>query len=687
VLGRTLFGMRQYAEVGEIESCFRKCLELNGCLFEAADSLARLLAEQRRYDEASKLLRGIETRLPDPSPARGRLAWIRRQSGQLSEAVVDLANVLEAAPWYAWGWSLLMDWLEEDAAWDRTRQLLQNIPPPMFTNTNFRLRRLWLLERAQADVTQLDEEWARLLGDFPEDVSLHTCRYDVLAAAGRWQDAAGVIEAIVRAEPNEPYVLARRCEALARDDDKGPALEIALRVCFLPAGDSSWASEKVWDVARKQGFADDLSLRFRERLRDGDKPELHSLSRLAAYVMRDETKLRNWLFPSNRSPRGGARELAGLVDDITRAPWDGSEQRAVVYGMLCDYGHVRLVAALSARIGPEAVTAANEWAQIGRALLDGHRRAAAREFLGAWRERTGVAMWMVANYVISLSRVSRDQLQERYNSARDALAGLPHDNCANYLAHIQAEACARLGQTDLFLETCASQARYFDRDLEQGEFFRGKDRYLLTGISRLADGLSRHRGWSARVALGKFRLRGGIARGFARAAPPLPKDGPKTNPMLYYYIAFIALYALMKFFMASDNSQSGIQWDRSPQVGQSLPVSPSLQTAPGGREPAPFSLAVQDRGLVARVTQWTSEVGSYGATGEIVNSGTKAFHFVMVRVEFCDRAGRVVGVLTTEGRRDEIVLPGRALSFAVRGYGKLDFATARASVAYAAEMK
>ena len=397
--------------------------------------------------------------------------------------------------------------------------------------------------------------------------------------------------------------------------------------------------------------------------------------------------------------------MAGIVDDINRAPWDGSEHRAVVYDKLCDYGHVRLVAALSARAGAAAVTSANEWAQVGRALIEGRRYAAAREFLGAWRERTGVAMWMVANYVMSLSRVRRDQLQERYGSARDALAGLPHDNCANYLAHIQAEACARLGRTDMFLETVASHARYFDRDLEEGEFFRGKDRHLLSGISRLAGELAQHRGWRARAALWKFRLRGSVARGFARVAPPLRKDISKTNPMLFLYIATFGLYMLMKVCFMSDVPQSGIQWEQGPQVGQYSPVSPSLQTAPGGREPAgetprtsllpgrgardaaPFSLAVQDRELVARVLQWTSEKGSYGATGEIVNRGTKAFHFVMVRVEFCDRAGRVVGVLTTEGRREETLLPGRAISFAVKGSGKLDFATARASVAYATELK
>ena len=33
----------------------------------------------------------------------------------------------------------------------------------------------------------------------------------------------------------------------------------------------------------------------------------------------------------------------------------------------------------------------------------------------------------------------------------------------------------------------------------------------------------------------------------------------------------------------------------------------------------------------------------YGATGEVANRGAKTFHFVMVRVEFCDSFGRVVG--------------------------------------------
>ena len=312
-------------------------------------------------------------------------------------------------------------------------------------------------------------------------------------------------------------------------------------------------------------------------------------------------------------------------------------------------------------------------------------------------------MWMVANYVMSLSRVRRDQLQERYGSARDALAGLPHDNCANYLAHIQAEACARLGRTDMFLETVASHARYFDRDLEEGEFFRGKDRHLLTGVSRLAGELARHRGWRARVALWKFRLRGSVAPGVRQGGPAVAERETQneSDALLLYRLyrplrSYEVLYGF-RYFSERHPMGTGspgravfagisLTADRAGRPGAGGGPETSL-LPPGARDAAPFSLAVQDRDLVARVLQWTSEKGSYGATGEIVNRGTKAFHFVMVRVEFCDRAGRVVGVLTTEGRREEIVLPGRAISFAVKGSGKLDFATARASVAYATELK
>ncbi|HSQ79124.1 MAG TPA: tetratricopeptide repeat protein, partial [Candidatus Bathyarchaeia archaeon] len=453
LLGRTLNELRQYAEVGEIEACFRRSLKLDGALFEAADLLAILFSEQRRYDDAAQVMRGIEPRLPDPSPALGRLAWIRRQRGEKSEAVDDLARLVEDYPWYSWGWAVLMEWLEEDAAWDRTRQLLQAIPRPMLTNTRFREHRLLLLESAKADVKQLDEEWDALLRDFPEDASLHSRRYDVLCRASRWKDAEAVIEAIARAESDDVFVMARRCEALSREGHLDAAREVALRICFWPVEESTWPADKIWEIAKSSGFAGDLARSFRQRLRAGERPALHAFSRLAAHAMRNEKKRRALAVSSFWFPHPGVRELMQLVKGVTGKSWDGSGHRAVLYSVLSDYDYEGLVTKLASEAGPAAVVGIKEWAKIGRAFVGAKKYAVGRAFLGSWRERTGVAMWMATNYVLTLSRRRPDELRERYESARDALAGLPHDHCAKYLAHIQAEACALLGRGRDFLET------------------------------------------------------------------------------------------------------------------------------------------------------------------------------------------------------------------------------------------
>ncbi|MGE5740954.1 MAG: tetratricopeptide repeat protein, partial [Candidatus Aminicenantes bacterium RBG_16_66_30] len=693
VLGRTLNDMRQYAEVGEIERCCRKSLELNGALFEAAELLALLLTEQRQYDDASKIMLDIEPRLTDPSPARGRLAWIRRQRGQKSEAVADLANVLEDHPWFGWGWSVLMDWLEEDAAPDQTRQRLQTIPPPMYTDTSFRLRRLLLLEKARAEGTQLDEEWSGLLRDFPEDVSLHVRRYDVLADARRWPEAAAVIDAIETIEPDDPFILARRCEVLARDHQKEAALEVALRVGFRPVEEYTWPAEKVWDVARTEGFAGDLFSRVRQRLMAGDKPTLQSFSRMAAYAMRNEAKRHSQPRPLIWFPRGGAREVVRLVDLVSGAPWDGSVHRAIAYDLLCDYGYGRLVAKLAAKIAPADVTAADEWGQIGRAFIDGHLYADARRFFRAWRERTGVAMWMVANYVLSLSRFRRDELRERYDSARDALAGLPHDYCAKYLAHIQAEASALLGRNDLFLETWASHARFFDGQLDDGSYFAKKDRYLLTSIPRLADDLTQHRAGRARRTVLKLWLRRLVPSWVA-----LKPEGHKGTDTSLILISLVLLSVIARTCISQTSelidipapptlSERGLS-PTGPIVGGRT-GSPGQQSPgrPSAAAPDRFSLAIDNRDLVATVTRTIFGRTSYGAMGEVFNKSAKTFHFVMVKVEFCDRWGRVVGTLMTEGNRNEYVLPGRAISFTVQRNGKLDYATAKASIAYSVEVK
>lgn len=185
LLGQTLMSMRRYEAPGEAETCLRRSLALDAGLYHSADLLACHLTDRQRYEDATAVMREIEPRMPDPSPARGRLAWVLRSQGRGDEAIRLLEAEVSAAPWYEWGWSVLMAWLEEDKAWELARQLLRHVPEQMATNVLFRQHRLLLLGKAGAERARLDAEWVQLQQDFPDDASLQAAKlaYDGAAEA------------------------------------------------------------------------------------------------------------------------------------------------------------------------------------------------------------------------------------------------------------------------------------------------------------------------------------------------------------------------------------------------------------------------------------------------------------------------------------------------------------------------
>ena len=95
-------------------------------------------------------------------------------------------------------------------------------------------------------------------------------------------------------------------------------------------------------------------------------------------------------------------------------------------------------------------------------------------------------MWAVANYVNSMPGLRAKQLGEVRSACRDALAGLPHDHCAKYLVHRQAEACALLGDEKGLLETWKEYRNYFNGKLEKAEWFETRRKYLLVDLIILA---------------------------------------------------------------------------------------------------------------------------------------------------------------------------------------------------------
>ena len=547
LLGRTLNDLRQFAEVGEIEACLRRSLSLNCGLFESADLLSISLAEQRRYADSAALIRDLEKRMPDPSPALGRLAWIRRVQGEKKEALEDLSGVVAASPWYTWGWGVLIDWLEEDQSWEKAQELLREIPAPLYTNTNFRLRRLFLLQKAGLDTKQLDTEWDSLLRDFPEDVSLHARRYDSLSAAKRRDEAAKVIKAVLHLDPDSPFLLARQTEVLARENRQA-ALAAALQVCFGPVEESTWPADKVWEVAKEGIFTDELFAQCREKLKAGAKPTMRSFLHMAEHAMGGETKRAQQSRISAWFPKGGVLETVQLLDLLKDTNWDSSPYRAALFAVWSDFGYERLVIRCAKKTESKYSPGLEEWSQVGRAFVGMHRYRAGRAFLRDWRNVRGVGMWVVANYAICLSTFWPGQLRERIASCRDALNGLPHDHCARYLAHLQAEACALRGDRPGFLECWNLYRKYFDGKLEAGEYFRSEDRHLLFDIPKLASHYHAHRFWKGNsLILGLWLRRIFQTKAVSTTENARPQKADVDVP---WWVIWFATLLLLRLFSA-----------------------------------------------------------------------------------------------------------------------------------------
>jgi tetratricopeptide (TPR) repeat protein len=176
LLARTMGQLRRQFTVREVESCLRTSLRYDAGLFASSDLLAHCLADREHYEDAVRVLEAIEPRMPDPSPARGRQAWVGRRRTQGAEGLDVMAAIVAAAPWYEWGWSMLADWLEEDQDWQRARVLFDRVPDQLAHSLRFRMRRLQILGKAGVDLVRVNAEWNALLRDYPDDEALRTAR-------------------------------------------------------------------------------------------------------------------------------------------------------------------------------------------------------------------------------------------------------------------------------------------------------------------------------------------------------------------------------------------------------------------------------------------------------------------------------------------------------------------------------
>jgi tetratricopeptide (TPR) repeat protein len=487
LLGTTLKTLRRFSQPGEIEACFRRSLALNSVFFDAADQLSILLVQQRRYEDSEQVMQDIRPRLGDSSPPQGRLAWIHRQQGKKQEAREEMAFAVWAYPWYLWGWSLLVDWLVEDQAWEQARKLLGKIPEELRTNPQFRKLRLVVLEKAGLPVDELDAEWSGLLRDFPEELPLHLHRYDLLRAAERVPEAHAVLNSVRPSDPDNPYYLARLVEVYAQEEKLDEALGAMQRIFCAEAESSAWPADYAWEALKKAQFVDRAYQEARRALEKQLRPTPRAFFILCSHAL-EQAKTEKKI-PQSRwaswFPDRGVKELLSLLELGDRSVWIDGAYRAKALDRLNSVGHYRMVINYWNKHRGEVEADVSTWSETGRALASLRRRSEARKLLSSWRERRGVSMWAVANYVGCLSSVWPSDLKEIVASSGDALLDLPHDHCARYMAHVKAEACALLGDRRGLRETWDQYRNYFDCKDDSNEWFEAQRRSLLTDIPML----------------------------------------------------------------------------------------------------------------------------------------------------------------------------------------------------------
>jgi tetratricopeptide (TPR) repeat protein len=551
LLGETLNRAPSHAAPGEIEQCFRRSVDLNAALFEAADWLSIVLVRQRRYPEAREVIDQFVSRMPSPCAAQGRLAWIWRSEGKNADATEDMVSLVKASPWYSWGWLTLIEWLEEDRAWEKAVALLSAIPEEMRTNREFRRRRLSALEAGGRPTEQLDAEWDKFLKDFPEDISLHLIRYDSLSHGKRFSEAKDLLDRVEPLAVENAYLLARRVEIQGRESQKDAAIETLLRVFFMEIEESIWPANHAWELIQDHHWEKEAYQRAVKCMETGQQPTRRAVFLLACHAARtgehassrSALPLIESIFPSKP-----ARELKKLLLLVSKLPQVELSSRAIVLARLTNIGHHRIVVRYWTSNREQLRDNVACWAEVGRALIGLGRKPQARALMHDWRQRKGVAMWMITNYVLTFSSLWRSQLNELSFACRDALAGLQHDHCAKYLAHRLAHAAALLGRQDEFLSIWNTYRNYFDERLEEKEYFRTEERHLISTLPRLGEAIGAGHLREYRKQVKRLQRR----RYAALITMKLPSlFGWRLSWWRLIWIALALLVALSRFFSNS----------------------------------------------------------------------------------------------------------------------------------------
>ncbi|MFA6009501.1 MAG: tetratricopeptide repeat protein [Desulfobacteraceae bacterium] len=459
--GNALWKSQIHNDIIDIEHAFRKALELNNSMFDAADSLAILLTEQNRFKEAQDLIHNLISVLDDPMTARGRMVWIKRMEGKNKEALNDMVEIVKKWPTYSWAWSQVISWLEEDEEFTLAKDILDRVHPVMADNPRFMADRLMILKQAGVPIEQLSSQWDKLLNDFPRYERLHTLWIDQLIDDGAFKQADLILSGIERFYPESPYTLSRRVCLHVENNMFDQAIACACQIWLKPGNDDMWPDIRAWETIKDAGYMKQVLETLLPLAESGKRIR----SRAFLYLIENLDQLDDgygllyrwipfkWLFSSPTVAR-----LRHLLDISAASDWDKGDYQGMILDRLLEIGYRREVINYVRRNLKTCMESTPIWQNLGRMHMTGKRRdfLFVRKIMAGWREHQGSEMWAVTNYVICLRRlpgmfpVSED-LDELYNTTKDLITLVTHDHTIKFIVCVCCETALRKNEDDTFL--------------------------------------------------------------------------------------------------------------------------------------------------------------------------------------------------------------------------------------------
>jgi tetratricopeptide (TPR) repeat protein len=401
VLARTL---RRPEDLEERLAALTKAIELNPRALDAYDLRARLLAEAKRFDEATAACCPVSWEHL-PSRLQARAAWIEAERGNLSDAIAKMRQVVQDDPNMYWAWACLADWYRATGAKED------------YLKTAELLNRLWPLEAVPMGYLGEAKLWAGDRAGAREILRAAMARYpdyDFAAATlfdieleDRNRDEAAAALAVLRLHAPGLMTMARGVH-FASHYETGEAAVRALREL---AAQETRETEPLELAARAMGDAH-MREYVVEVLRDAVQRE--NVSPIAGGLLVEQLcKLRRW---------GDARTFAEAK--LTDGEVGRSAARALFYHFAADGQDDELTRLLRAR--HETLRGDTEmWGWTGYALHSLRYYKQAVEWMSDWRTRSDAESWMLVNLAEALRALGRDDEAREVHRHALTLASAP----------------------------------------------------------------------------------------------------------------------------------------------------------------------------------------------------------------------------------------------------------------------